>query len=211
MLTLDLKIGELAAAHERFLDTLFTEAETAVRDFAAETLPELVKAVGPETEGQGKGAIIADLFKVVTPVKPQNESKVIINPNSVRWLMSRRRYHGKVRRALKSKHPVRLADFNSYRDQKFKNIGIAGSGYAAAARELGVALPGWMMNQREGEGTVGLERRGRTGLSLSVINAVEWVYWLPDTRSKSGYAVQRKAGRYYDHCVKAWDRAKGKF
>lgn len=211
MLTLDLKIGDLAAAHERFLDALLEEGERAVRDFAAETLPELVKAVGPETEGQGKAAIIADLFKVVVPVKPQNESKVIINPNSVRWLMSRRRYHGKVRRALKSRHPVRLADFNSYRDGKFKNVGIAGSGYAAAGRELGVNLPAWMTNQREGEGSVALERRGRTGLSLIVTNAVDWVYWLPDTRSKSGYAVQRRAGRYYDHAVKAWDRAKRKF
>lgn len=209
-MTLDLAIPDLAAAHGSFAGALLAESEQAVRQFAASTLPDLVKAVGPETEGQGKAAIIADLFKVVIPVKPKDEKNVILNPNSVRWLMSRRRYHGKVRRALKSRHYVRLADFNAYRDAKFKNVGLSASGYAVAARELGVELPSWITDQPEGESEFSMESTD-TGWRLTIENQVPWVPWLPDTATKTGYAVQSKAGKFYDLAVAAWDRAKREF
>lgn len=210
MPTLDLAIPDLAAAHGSFASTLLAESEQAVRQFAALTLPDLVKAVGPENEGQGKAAIIADIFKVVVPVKPKDEGKVIINPNPVRWLMGRHRYHGKVRRALKSRHYVRLADFQSYRDAKFKNVGLAASGYAAAARELGVDLPAWMQDQPEGEGEFEIERRP-DGITIRFENQVPWISFLPDTATKTGYAIQSKAGKFYDLSVEAWDRAKRDF
>jgi hypothetical protein len=207
---LDLSIPTLTSAHDRFFASLHSESEIALRQFAAATLPDLVKAVGPETEGQGKGAIIADLFKVVIPVKPKQESQVIINPNPVRYLMSRRRYHGKVRRALKSRYYVRLADFNAYRDGKFKNVGLTAAGYLAAANELGVALPAWISEHGDSEGGIQIER-SESGLSLTVTNEVPWAYFLPDAMSKSGYAIQAGSGKFYDLSVDAWDRAKRGF
>jgi hypothetical protein len=207
---LDLAISDLADAHGSFLASLRSEGEIALRDFAAETLPDLVKAVGPETEGQGKAAIIADIFKVVTPVKPSREAGVTFSPMTVRSIVGRRRYQGKIRRELKVKFPVRLADFQAYRDQKFLHVGITAAGYLTAAKALGIELPSWITRHGDSEGDFSIERT-KTGIEITVSNAVPWAYYLPDTMSKSGYAVQRRAGKLYDGVVRAWDRAKGEF
>lgn len=205
-MTLDLAIPDLAAAHGSFASTLLAESEQAVRQFAALTLPDLVKAVGPPSKETGEKAIIADLFKVVYPVKPADESRVTIDPSPVRSIVGRYRQGGKVRRTLRPRHYVRQADFNAYRDRKFKNVGLAASGYAVAARELGVELPAWIADQREGEGDFSIEVRP-DGVTIVISNLVPWA----DVMTKSGYAIQVKAGKFYDLAVEAWDRAKRDF
>ena len=66
---LDLAIPDLATAHGSFLTALRGTGEDALLDFARETLPDLVKAVGPETEEQGKSIVTGDILKVVRPIR----------------------------------------------------------------------------------------------------------------------------------------------
>jgi hypothetical protein len=203
---LDLNIPDLAASHSAFLSALRGTGEAALFDFARETLPDLVDAIGPDTEAKGMATITGDILKVVRPISPANEGSVLLNPNPVSYLVARRRRSGRVRDALKSRHNVRLADFLEYRDRKHRNVGLTAAGYLTAAKALGVSLPAWIAEHGDSEGSFSIEREGDR-ITISLSNEVPWAYYLPGAMSRSGYAVQVKSGRLYDLAVEAMARA----
>lgn len=206
---LDLAIPDLAAAHTGFLTALRRTGEAAVLDFARATLPDLIKAVGPETEADGKRSVTNDILKVVRPIAPADESKAFINPNSVAFLVGRHRRSGRVSKSPKARQDVRLADFEAYEKRKHFNVGITAAGYMWAARELGVSLPAWI-GENQGEGNFQIDR-GADWVVVQVSNEVPWVGYLPGAMSRSGYAINVKSGQFYDLAVRAWEQARAAF
>lgn len=199
-MTLDFHIDDLAATHARFLRQLSGWGELAILDYARETLPDLVQAVGPESEQEGKDSVTRDILKVVTPVRGGAVSTV-----SVAQLVGGRRYSGKVRRELVNKHPVRRSDFLSYEASKHRMVGFTAGGYAEAARQLGIQLPGWILDEA-GPGDFALERSAG-GIRVVLRNEVPWAAYLPGALQRSGYAIQVKSARLYDLAVEAFERA----
>ena len=197
---LDLKIDELAATHREMERRLLGHGEQALVDFASETVEDLAFAVGPKTELQGKGAVTRDILRIVKPVQ-----KGPVDPTPVSVIVGRRRRGGRITRNYKSKYPVRLSDYVRYRDEKHKWVGFSAGGYAEAARELGIALPGWMTD-KPSPGSISIERSAN-GVHLAIVNDVPWVAFLPDALSRSGYAIQVKNGRLYDLSVGAFEAA----
>jgi len=203
---LDLNLPALADSHRRFTRALRESGEIAVREFAASTLPGLVDAVGPESEAQGKAAITRDIFKVVIPLSPEKTSGRAMAGASVAVLVSRRRSLGKVRNHLRrGRFYVPEAEMRQYEARKHRNVGIAASGYLAAANALGVTLPAWIA-EHHGEGSFEIDRAG-DGFSLVISNQVPWVSFLPDAHRKSGYVVQAGSGRFHDLSVEAFVKA----
>lgn len=204
-MTLDLAIPDLATAHGSFLSALRGTGEDALLDFARDTLLDLVKAVGPETEEQGKSIVTGDILKVVRPIAPGDEAGEQMALMPVAFLVGRYRRSGRVSRAPKFRHNVRAADFREYEQRKHFNVGITAAGYMWAARELGISLPPWIA-ENQGEGDFEIEREG-DHITVTVTNAVPWAAYLPGVMSRSGYAVQVKSGKLYDLAVEAMARA----
>jgi len=203
---LDLNLPALADSHRRFTRALRESGEIAVREFAASTLPGLVDAVGPASEAEGKAAITRDIFKVVIPLSPADTDGVVMAGASVSVLVGRRRYHGKVRRHLKrSRFYVPEAEMRQYEARKHRNVGIAASGYLAAANALGVTLPAWIA-EHHGEGSFFIDRPG-DGFTFIISNQVPWVSFLPDAHLNSGYVVQAGSGHFHDLATEAFTKA----
>ena len=197
---LDLGIDQLAASHHQFATQLRGWGEKAILDFAAETIPDLATAVGPKTERQGKAAVTADILKIVRPV-----IEGPVDSTSVSRLVSRRRDDGRVKRRSKNKFRVRLSDYLRYRDEKHGMVGYSAGGYQEAARRLGVVLPSWMTDN-PAPGSFAIDRKP-DGILITVKNEVPWAMFLPDAMSRSGVALQSKAGRLYDLSVEAFEQA----
>jgi len=197
---LDLSIASLASAHDGFLASLRSSGEGALLDYARETLPDLVAAVGPETEADGKSSVTSDILKVVIP---GDEGPFL--GTSVASLVGSRRWNGKVRRNYARKIIVPRADFNQYEARKHRNVGLTAAGYVVAARELGITLPAWIA-EHASEGDFRIELAGDV-ITVNVINAVPWAAYLPGALARTGYAIHVKSGKLYDLCAAAMDGA----
>lgn len=164
------------------------------------TLKGAIKAMPPKTAKQGRGAILADLYKVLGPIDNKMALKELHDAFGNRFLPLQfednlyaaaahvekfRNGRGRVPRSLKP-HSVKVGPYRfdgkmytTKRNRtailraKTKRIGLAKAGFRLAAHKFGVRLPGWVERHSSAPG-YGRDtyRPGTPHYYLEAVNAV---------------------------------------
>lgn len=156
-------------------------AQDAIRAAGRDVVVDLARATPPGAPGRsfeealhrGERNLTANLLRVAQPAPGRGGA-------GVGALAVQVRKHWRRRRTVRPSGPrlvVNEAAFSQYYRQVWPSIGYTAGGWAAAAGDLGAALPGWITDQA-GPGRIVAGVAGGL-VFLEMVNAVPWIGEVP--------------------------------
>lgn len=173
------------------------QAKGFIRRVISVTPPSQGKA-DSESRKRGEQAVYSDLYRIFDPAKKNVEYDNLLQRGSMEsWHKTRRGRNGRVWRTVDRKKDVARvskSDFQWFRKEVQKKVGILASGWNRAAESLGYNPPEWIRRHGTGRGDY-QPRLSGDNMRITIRNEVKFagstqglkrqVQWAIDTQAEA--------------------------